>query len=415
MWAGPYEGRHTTTEAEDVIEILRNLKRRKLRSALTISGIVIGIFALTTMGAMAEHFNALLSGGIAYAGSSIAVGPPDGVQPGLLPISMADQLRAVDGVAAVYPRYMIPADPGGTPSFGAPPMIVYQDPGANARSGLETHVASGRDLSAASGEVVLGSSLAIQLKKSLNATVDLPLRPKDAPATFVSHSFKVVGILQPTGTAPDSFAYVSLADARTLLSETFPPQIRGQLDLSQLTEGFTVFGAPGASVSQLDAIAGRINATVTGVKATKPSDSIAAFKSFDTTFSAVTIGSALLALVIGGLSVVNTMIMAVSERTREIGLKKALGARTSHVLREYLLEAAVIGFLGGATGYLLGLGLTTMLNAAGKASGLDMFLITPPLTALCIGFAVAIATLAGIVPALRAARLEPVRALRTAN
>lgn len=337
------------------------------------------------------------------------------MQPALLPLSTAEQLRKVGGVAAVYPRYTISAEPGGDISFGPPEMIVYQDPGANARSGLRTQIATGRDLSADSGEVVLGSSIAVQLKKAVGDTVRLPVKPKGAPSTFRSHTFLVVGILQPTGTAPDTMAYVSLADARTLLADTFPPQLRSSLDLSQLSQGFTVFGAPGASVSQLDTIADRINAEVPGVKATRPSDSVASFKSFDATFTAVTMGSALLALVIGGLSVVNTMIMAVSERTREIGLKKALGAHTSHVLREYLLEAAVIGLIGGLAGYLLGLVLTTFLNAAGRASNLDVFLVTPALTALCIGFAVSIATLAGIVPALRASRLEPVTALRSAN
>jgi putative ABC transport system permease protein len=122
-----------------------------------------------------------------------------------------------------------------------------------------------------------------------------------------------------------------------------------------------------------------------------------------------------LALVIGGLSVVNTMIMAVTERVREIGLKKAVGAHTGHVLREYLAEAVLIGFLGGAIGYLLGLGLTNLLNALGRASNLELFLVTPALTALALGFAVALGALAGVIPAFRAARLDPVTALRTTN
>ena len=72
-------------------EILRNLLRRKVRSTLTISGIVIGIFALTTMGAMAEHFNALIDGGVKYFGGNVQVGAPDG-QASLLPLSKLDEL-----------------------------------------------------------------------------------------------------------------------------------------------------------------------------------------------------------------------------------------------------------------------------------------------------------------------------------
>ena len=69
------------------MEILRNITRHKLRSFLTISGIVIGVLALTTMGALAENFNALIDGGVKYFGSSIQVGPPDGQAANLLPMS----------------------------------------------------------------------------------------------------------------------------------------------------------------------------------------------------------------------------------------------------------------------------------------------------------------------------------------
>ncbi|MBO0702103.1 MAG: ABC transporter permease, partial [Candidatus Dormibacteraeota bacterium] len=86
------------------MEIIRNLTRRKLRSFLTISGIVIGIFALTTMGSMAEHFNALLNGGVQYFSSAIQVGAPDGQQATLLPLSTMEELKQVSGVQAVYPQ-----------------------------------------------------------------------------------------------------------------------------------------------------------------------------------------------------------------------------------------------------------------------------------------------------------------------
>src|SRR5947208_76757 len=94
------------------MEIIRNLARRKLRSFLTISGIVIGIFALTTMGAMAEHFNALLDGGAKYFASNIQIGPPDGQQAALLPLSKMSELQQVEGVDAVYPSYSVPLRPG---------------------------------------------------------------------------------------------------------------------------------------------------------------------------------------------------------------------------------------------------------------------------------------------------------------
>jgi putative ABC transport system permease protein len=107
--------------------------------------------------------------------------------------------------------------------------------------------------------------------------------------------------------------------------------------------------------------------------------------------------------------------MAVSERFREIGLKKAVGARTSDVLREFLAEAATIGLIGGLVGYGLGAALTLFVNASSFAGTLQLFLLTPKLTVLVIGFAVALGALAGVLPAVRAARLDPVTALRTTN
>jgi putative ABC transport system permease protein len=399
------------------MEIIRNLTRRKLRSFLTISGIVIGIFALTTMGSMAEHFNALLDGGAKYFASNIQVGPPDGQQAALLPLSKMDDVQKVQGVDAVYPQYSIPLKPGGGfVSFGVPDTITNNNPGEGSRIQLKTSLAKGRDLTASSrGEVVLGTSVANELKKGVGDTVDLPVKPKDAKPGFVNHPFTVVGILNRTGTAPDSFASVSNADARMLFKDSLPTAIQGSVDVNQIAQGFTVYGQPGTSLSELDAMALRINDQVSGVKAQKPSDLVNAFKSSGAVFTAITTGAAILALVIGGLSVVNTMIMAVTERFREIGLKKAVGAHTGHILREYLAEATLIGLIGGTVGYALGVALTNLLNAAGRASNLDLFLVTPTLTVLALGFAVVLGAVAGVIPAFRAARLDPVTALRTTN
>jgi putative ABC transport system permease protein len=399
------------------LEIIRNLGRRKLRSILTISGIVIGIFALTTMGAMAEHFNALLDGGVKYFGSSIQVGAPDGQQGALLPLSKVDEVKKVDGVAAAFPGYGFSAKPGdvSTVSFNVPDQIVAGDPAEDRYSVLKISAAQGQKSPGGRGEVVLGSSIANEFKKSVGASIDLPVRPKDAKPDFVNHPFKVVGILNPTRTAPDNFAYITIPDGQMLLKESLPAAIRDRVDVSAITMSITAYGQPGTSLSELDRIADRINKQVSGVKALKPSDLVNSFKSGGAVFTAITTGAAVLALVVGGLSVVNTMIMAVTERFREIGLKKAVGAHTIHILREYLAEAVLIGFLGGAIGYLLGLGLTTLLNTLGKNSNFELFLVTPALTVLALGFAVALGALAGVIPALRAARLDPVTALRTTN
>ncbi len=396
-------------------EILRNLYRRKLRSALTISGIVIGIFALTTMGSLAEHFNSLLSVGVQYSSAAISVKAPSEQTSGLLPLSTEGQLRHVRGVAAVYPAYQVAAAPNSTAvQLGAPTMITNELPDASAYGMPAMRLASGHHLDAGRrGEVLLGSTFATTFKKQAGDTILLPVRPSDAPPGFVNHRFTVAGVLATTGSPYDSFAQVDDADARMLLADTLPPSIRSAIDVNDVAQGFTVLAPRGTSLSGMDAIARRINNTVPGVQAPLPSQSVQSFKSTSTTFTTVFTGAAILALVIGGLSVINTMIMAVSERTREIGLKKAVGAHTGQVMREYLLEAATIGAIGGLAGYGLGLGLTSLVNAIGHQSGFDIFLVTPRLTVVALLFAVALATAAGIAPAFRAARLDPVTALRS--
>jgi putative ABC transport system permease protein len=398
-----------------MMEILRNLARRKLRSTLTISGIVIGIFALTTMGALSEHFNALLDGGVRYFGSNVQVGPPVGQTAALLPLSVMDQIRQVPGVRAVAPNYEVQAMPGGRGvQFGPGDQIVNEDPATWGLSALPLTISGGRNLDTSGrGEVLLGVTIAADLRARVGDVIDLPVPPADAPPSFATHPFTVVGILDRTGTAPDTFAYVDDADARMLLAGTLPAGLRRAIDVDGVAPGFTVYGPAGASISDLDALARRINAAVPAIKATEPSQPVNAFRSFNATFGAVVTGAAFLAVVIGGLSVVNTMVMAVSERVREIGLKKAVGARTGRIVREYLTEATVIGLLGGIGGYALGLLVTTLLDHSSQS--LDIFLVTPKLTATCIGFAAGLGALAGLAPALRAARLDPVTALRISN
>src|SRR5258708_12222348 len=114
------------------MEIVRNFYRHKLRSVLTISGIVIGVLALTTMGALAENFNALLDGGVQYFGSNVQVGPPVGQAASLLPLTKIDEIRKVSGVAAAFPTYGFSAKPGAVSvvNFATPHTIIPTDPPA---------------------------------------------------------------------------------------------------------------------------------------------------------------------------------------------------------------------------------------------------------------------------------------------
>jgi putative ABC transport system permease protein len=397
-----------------VMEILRNIARRKLRSFLTISGIVIGVLALTTMGSMAENFNALLDGGVKFYSSNIQVGPPDGQTASLLPLSKIDEIKQVPGVDAAFPGYGFLAKPGTVTivSFGPPDEIIAGDPAENNWGLLKLSTAQGHYLTSTPGEVVLGSTIDKEFNKKIGDTIDLPIKPANAKPDFVSHPFTVVGILDTTRTAPDTFAYINLVDGQMLLRDSLPANLRDVIDVTQITESIDVYAKPGTSLTDLDKIADKINAQVTGVKAQHPTDLVNGFKSGGAIFTAITTAAALLALIIGGLSVVNTMFMAVAERTREIGLKKAVGATTVNVMGEFLIEATAIGIIGGVIGYSLGAVITIVANALTPPGQSTLFLLDVQITIFALVFSTVLGAAAGILPAWRAARLDPVIALR---
>ena len=112
-------------------------------------------------------------------------------------------------------------------------------------------------------------------------------------------------------------------------------------------------------------------------------------------------------------TLVNTMTMAVSERSREIGIRKAIGASSAAVIGQFIGESAVIGFVGGVVGLAIGSAIAGSLNAAAVASASNaMFLVTARLAAGSVLFALVLGVVAGIYPAVHAAGLNPVRALR---
>jgi putative ABC transport system permease protein len=129
-------------------------------------------------------------------------------------------------------------------------------------------------------------------------------------------------------------------------------------------------------------------------------------------FNAIIIGVAAISLIVGGLSVINTMAMSVAERTREIGIRRAIGGSRRRIVRELVAEAGVIGLLGGLIGLGLGAAVVVLVNEAGRAGGTVLFDLTAQTAAFAVGFSTILGMLAGIIPAWTAARLDPVSALR---
>jgi putative ABC transport system permease protein len=386
------------------MRLLRDLGRRRLRTTLTILGITIGIWALVVFGSMANKINAVVAGGrdwyadkvtVTGRGSALGMGSP-------LAISTAERIARLDGVDVVVPGVSMLMSDDGTGLTMGMRMIVGQVAGADrGRETFALAVATGRSLTSAdegADVTVLGSDLARQGDLAVGDTIALRGDP-----------FLVVGILEPTLTMPDLTAAVPLAAAQRLYVRTLPAIVAADLDASAVVSGLTVHPRDGLDPETVAAT----------IRAAEPDLVVSTGRDFDRQIGSATdilnsvlVGIALISLAVGGLSVINTMAMSVAERTREIGIKRAIGGSRRRIVSDLVAESALIGFLGGALGLALGAALVLAANEAGRGSGMTLFLLTPWTAATALGFSTVLGALAGLVPALHAARLDPVSALR---
>jgi putative ABC transport system permease protein len=164
--------------------------------------------------------------------------------------------------------------------------------------------------------------------------------------------------------------------------------------------------------SMADALADRIDAEVEQVSTMTSADFDQQVGTTTLIFNAIIIGVAVISLVVGGLSVINTMAMSVTERTREIGIKRAIGGSRRRIIRDLVAEAALIGLTGGVIGLALGAFVVTVANEVGRGSGMILFDLTLGTALFAVSFSTILGMVAGIVPAWTAARLDPVAALR---
>ena len=380
--------------------ILRNMWRRKARTFLTIFGIVVGIFALTVLGGLSARLTQQVQGARSWFTNSISIVPTGGSLFGgggdkFFELSKVDELERVPGVKDAVPGIGVYASDSQSFSFGAPDLVIGLGlEGADALLG-NLALAEGRYLQEGDrGKVVMGSTIA----EKENARVGEKVILRGTP-------FEVIGILKATLSAPDTFAFVSYADALALFLKTNPFFQQSK----EITSVIYVVWREGVDPEALGA---RIEKMVPDVRVITPKQAEQQISQFSLIFNAILFGIAFIALVVGGLSIINTMVMSVSERTREIGLKKAIGAETSSILWEYLFESATIGLLGGVIGTILGILAIFALNSATASKQLRVFTITPLVVIGPIIFATVLGMLAGVFPAYRASRLRPVESLK---
>lgn len=383
-----------------MIEILKNMFRRKVRTILTISGITIGIFAFVVMGAMAEKINILVSGGSDYYKDKVIVSDKSGGSFMTSPLSIdkAKEIESISGVQAVQAGVTILLDSENI-SFGIPAMIIGSDDKGAKYETFNLDIAKGEKLNPSDfGKVMIGSDLV----KKLNAEVGKIIKLK-------GKNFEVKGIMAKTLTAPDNEVYMTLNDAQEIYHDTLPTVIQSQVKPEVLVTDFTVYAKKGTNPNEL---ATKINKEVPNVKAQGPKAFQDQIASATGILNSILFGIAAISLLVGGLSIINTMTMSISERTKEIGIKKAVGAKTRNIMIEYLTEAGLIGLFGGVIGWILGALMVFSVNKAMEASGNTIFLLTNRLTFFAIFFSVTLGVLAGIYPAYHAVKINIVKALR---
>lgn len=388
--------------------VLRDVFRAKGRSAATIFGVAVGVFMVVMMGALAENssrqiesVDASRSGTVVVAAEGASVNAfttqTHSWIPRLLSTDSLPEIEAVEGVREASPRVALQLDPKAF-WMGVPTTIV----GGYTSSRLEeqTTLSAGRyPTSGERGVVLLGADVARQLDAGAGDTVELRGRP-----------FEVVGMLeQESITILDQSAFVSLAEARTLFADSLEQMYRDELGAAPVITSVEVLAEEGVDADEL---ALRIEREVDGVIAYGPDRLKSESAGTSATYSSLAMSMGIIALVAGGLAVVNTMVVSATERTREVGIKRALGASTGRIMRDVLRESAVLGVLGGSLGAAAGSAGVILADAVLSAStGMGMFTLTPRLVFFAIGFATVIGLIGGAYPARYAARLDPVDAL----
>jgi len=378
--------------------ILKNITQRKLRAGLTIFGIALGILAVIVMGGMSEHFNMTFDRSISLTADKIRVFPEIGFGGGDLNDSKSREVKRVTGVADAYGILQAALDPESLGFFGGDVVIGVQ-PEKQLSLLKDTQVTDGRFLAVGDGyRAVLGSSVAREF--NLKAGDELQIKSKRVQrASSITHmrNFTVVGIMEYTGSFFDNSVIIPLDIAQKFYD-------RGD------TVSF-ILAVPDPDTDAED-LSKRIELNVEKIKTFSPEQLRKQIEQSLVIFTLITISAAVLAAIIGGLSVVNTMLMSVSERTKEFGLMKAMGAETKDILFMTMGEAALMGVLGGICGIVGGGALVYYLNDYLASRGTVLFSITPRLLVIAIVFSTFLGVISGLYPAYRAAKMSPMEALR---
>ncbi len=385
--------------------ILRDMFRRKGRSILTVTGVAIGVFALVVLGSASENNRVYIDRLTGYYDGVITViddqdtsilGIGAGEQPLLM--DLKPKLDAYPGVKEAFPvaTSLIDED-----YFSViPPVVISVSPGMWTDY-LDATAAKGRLIEGTTrGEVVLGSDLAAGRKLDVGDVM-----------TIRGMRFTVAGILERTFVnVSDSAAYVPLADAQKLFWLNLPKAFQDSVKPEDLAVQYSVVVEDGVDG---DALAAKLERDFSGIKATGPTEMMETATGLVDLLTAVVFGISAIALIVCTLSIVNTMTMSVGERTREIGLKRALGASRGRVARDVLAESALMSAHRRAwwASRCGAIAVTAVNSAIVASTGTSSLLMTWRLVFIALGLSVVLGLIGGLWPARHASRLDPATAL----
>jgi putative ABC transport system permease protein len=365
--------------------VLRNLLRRRVRTGLTVLGISVGLATIVALGAVADGYAEQFTSLLARSGADLTVMQEDVADMALSAIEedAGDRIARLSGVAHVSGVIFSVVPMPDTPYF----LIFGYDPEEFAFRHFK--VVAGERLSARTGasrrrEIMLGRSAAEMLKLGVGETVKI-----------YGSSYRVVGIYE-TGVAwEDGAGVVSLAEAQRLFRK---PR---QVSLYQIK-----LADPEAS----DRVRRLIEERVDDVTVSRSADFAESTQDIQTT-RAFAWGISVISVLAGGIGMMNTILMSVFERTREIGVLRALGWRRRWVLAMVLQESLLLSVVGAVAGSLLGVGLIELLTRTALGTILPAA-FSPRLFLQVLTTALLLGGIGGLYPAFRAASLRPVEALR---
>ena len=388
----------------DILRLgLLGIHTRRMRAALSALGISIGIATMIVVTGIPASSQKALMNQLSALGTNMlqAVPVPNQTPPVQLPPQSVDMVRRIGPVtvasavanthAEVFRNDRVDAD-----DYAGLAVLASR---TNLLKAINAEVQSGRYLSASTERfptAVLGSVAATRM----GIANVVPGRP--APQIYINHRwFTVIGVLARTPLSPDidRAVLVGWDAARTQLGFTGHPTV---IYVKAREDGIDAVR---------NVLAPTIYPELPGmVQVSRPSDALAAKRATQTTFSALFLGLAGVALLVGGIGVANTMVISVLERRKEIGLRRALGANKGQIRGQFLTESVALSCLGGLAGTVLGI-LATVGYAAYQGWPP---VIPPPAVAGGFGGAVLIGMAAGVYPSIRASRLTPTEALATA-